>query len=72
MIRVKDRDNTQTPARPAYIEIAKARNEKGKGICPEVLSAEPIKAFLDLRVPNVTPFERNDDKIGRASCRERV
>ena len=56
--RVKDRDNTTTPARPAYIEIAKVGSEKDKPICKEVLEAEPIKAFLDLRVPGVTPIEQ--------------
>ena len=57
VIRVRDKDNTQTPARPAYIEIGKVRANKGKGTCKEVLEAEPIKAYLDLRVPNVTPIE---------------
>ncbi|MDD0846618.1 prepilin-type N-terminal cleavage/methylation domain-containing protein [Campylobacter sp. 50012-21] len=60
VFRVKDRDNTQTPARPAYIEIGKVRANKGKGTCKEVLEAEPIKAYLDLRVPNVTPIENNN------------
>ena len=58
VIRVKDRDNTKTPARPAYIEIGKVGSEKDKPICKEVLDAETIKAFLDLRVPNVTPIEK--------------
>ena len=53
VIRVKDRDG----ARPAYIEIAKTGSEQNKGICPDIINAEPIKAFLDLRVPNVTPIE---------------
>ena len=57
VIRVKDSDNTQTPARPAYIEIAKTGSEQNNGICPDIINAEPIKAFLDLRVPGVTPFE---------------
>ena len=52
--RVKDRDG----ARPAYIEIAKTGSEQTKGICPDIINAEPIKAFLDLRVPNVTPIEK--------------
>ncbi|WP_414437509.1 type II secretion system protein [Campylobacter sp.] len=56
VIRVKDRNG----ATPAYIEIAKTRSLKNTGICKEVLNAEPIKAFLDLRVPNVTPIEEND------------
>ena len=54
VIRVKDRDG----ARPAYIEIAKTGSEQTKGICPDIINAEPIKAFLDLRVPNVTPIEK--------------
>ena len=58
VIRVKDRDNTQTPARPAYIEIGKVAAHKDTGVCKEVLEAEPIKAFLDLQVPNVTPIEK--------------
>ena len=53
VIRVKDRDG----ARPAYIEIAKTGSEQNNGICPDIINAEPIKAFLDLRVPNVTPIE---------------
>ena len=58
VIRVKDRDNTKTPARPAYIEIGKVGSEKDKPICKEVLDAEPIKAYLNLQVPNVTPIEK--------------
>ena len=54
VIRVKDRDG----ARPAYIEITKTGSEQTKGICPDIINAEPIKAFLDLRVPNVTPIEK--------------
>ena len=57
VIRVKDRDNTKTPAKPAYIEIAKTGSEQNKGICPDIINAEPIKAFLNLSVPNVTPIE---------------
>ena len=53
VIRVKDRDG----ARPAYIEIAKTGSEQNNGICPDIINAEPIKAFLDLRVPGVTPIE---------------
>ena len=54
VIRVKDSNG----ARPAYIEIAKTRDNVGKGICPEVLDAAPIKAFLDAKVPGVTPIEK--------------
>ena len=52
-IVIRIRDNTT----PACIEIAKVRDNTDAGICPEVLDAAPIKAFLDLRVPGVTPFE---------------
>ena len=55
VIRVKD----SNAARPAYIEIAKVRNNTNAGICPEVLDAEPIKAYLNLQVPGVTPLERD-------------
>ncbi|MDD0855244.1 type IV pilin protein [Campylobacter magnus] len=44
---------------PVCIEIAKVRNNVGKGICPEIIEAEPIKAFLDAKVPGVTPLERD-------------
>ena len=54
VIRVKDRKG----ARPAYIEIGKVAAHKDTGVCKEVLEAEPIKAYLDLRVPNVTPIEK--------------
>ena len=53
VIRVKDRNG----AKPAYIEIAKTKGEQNNGICPDIINAEPIKAFLDLQVPNVTPIE---------------
>ena len=39
------------------IEIAKTKGEQNNGICPDIINAEPIRAFLDLRVPGVTPFE---------------
>ncbi|MDO2409233.1 type II secretion system protein [Campylobacter magnus] len=45
---------------PACIEIGKVRAHKNDGICPEVLEAEPIKAFLESKVPGVTPIEEND------------
>ena len=63
VIRVRDIDNTGTATRPktpaACIEIAKVRDNVGKGICPEVLDAAPIKAFLDAKVPGITPIERD-------------
>ena len=55
VIRVKDSNG----ARPAYIEIAKTRDNVGKGICPEIIEAEPIRAYLNLQVPGVTPLERD-------------
>ena len=51
--RVKDRVGTK----PAYIEIAKTKGEQNNGICPDIINAEPIRAFIDLRVPNVTHIE---------------
>ena len=57
VIRLRDKDAT-TPV--ACVEIAKVRANKTKGICPEVLAAAPIKAFLDAKVPGVTPIEEND------------
>ena len=63
VIRVRDIDNTGTATRPktpaACIEIAKVRDNTTKGICPEVLDAAPIKAFLDAKVPGITPIERD-------------
>ena len=69
VIRVKDKDNTTTPtkpARPAYIEIGKVRANKGTGTCKEVVEAEPIRAYLDLKVPGITPIEKNDAKVPEA------
>ena len=59
VIRIREKTNATatTPATPAYIEIAKVGANVGKGICPEVLDAAPIKAFLDAKVPGVTPIE---------------
>ena len=56
IVRIRDKNN-DTPA--ACIEIAKVRANKTSGICPDIINAEPIKAFLDLRVPNVTPIEKD-------------
>ena len=58
VIRVKD-SNT---ARPAYIEIGKVRANKGTGTCKEVVEAEPIKAYLDLKVPGIEPIEENENR----------
>ena len=40
---------------------AQSRN-KGNGTCKEVLEAEPIEAYLGLKVPGITPIEKNDNK----------
>ena len=60
VIRIREKTNATatTPATPAYIEIAKVGANKTKGICPEVLDAAPIKAFLDAKVPGITPIEK--------------
>ena len=58
VIRLKDR----TGALPAYIEIGKVRANKKKGTCKEVVEAEPIEAYLGLKVPGITPIEKNDNK----------
>ena len=39
----------------AFIQIAKVDANVDQGICPEILAAEPIKAFLDAKVTGVTP-----------------
>ena len=58
-IVIRIRNNTT----PACIEIAKVRGNVGKGICPEVLAAAPIKAFLDAKVPGITPLETNSQGV---------
>ena len=59
VVRVRDKTNVTptTPAKPAYIEIAKVRDNKTRGICPDIIKAEPIQAFLDAKVPGITPIE---------------
>ena len=52
-ILVRLRDKTATT--PAFIQIAKVNENVRKGICPEILEAAPIKAYLDAQVPGVTP-----------------
>ena len=60
VIRIRDKDTTSTPKTPvACIEIAKVDANKNEPICKDVIAAAPIKAFLDAKVPNVTPIERN-------------
>ena len=55
VVRVRDREGDE----PAHIEIAKVRDNKTRGICPEIIEAEPIKAYLDLKVPGITIIERD-------------
>ena len=62
VIRARDKDNTTTPAKPAYIEIAKVRDNRSTGICPDIIKAEPIQAFLNSKVPNVEPEEKNENQ----------
>ena len=52
--RVKD-SNSTVPA--AYIEIIKTKGQQDKGICPDIINAEPIKAYLDSNVSGITPIE---------------
>ena len=53
LVRLRDKGD---PGRPvAFIQIAKVLDNVGEGICPEILAAEPIKAYLDAKVPGVTP-----------------
>ena len=59
VIRVKDRVRTGVRTEPAHIQIAKVRANKNKGTCKEVLDAEPIKAFLNSKGPDVTIIERD-------------
>ena len=61
VIRIREKTNATatTPATPACIEIAKVRSNADTGICPEVIAAAPIKAFLDAKVPGIEPIEEN-------------
>ena len=53
LVRLRDKGD---PGRPvAFIQIAKVDANVKKGICPEILAAAPIKAFLDAKVTGVTP-----------------
>nr|WP_321427838.1 type II secretion system protein [uncultured Campylobacter sp.] len=54
VVRLRDKNNAATPPIPvAFIQIAKVDANVKKGICPEILAAAPIKAYLDLTVPGV-------------------
>ena len=53
LVRLRDKGD---PGRPvAFIQIAKVIQNQNTGICPEILAAPPIKAYLDATVPGVTP-----------------
>ena len=53
LVRLRDKGGAGKPV--AFIQIAKVIQNVDKGICPEILAAAPIKAFLDAKVPGVTP-----------------
>ena len=46
----------KTATTPAFIQIAKVGANESKGICPEILEAAPIKAYLDAKVPGIAPL----------------
>ena len=46
----------KTATTPAFIQIAKVGENESKGICPEILEAAPIKAYLDAKVPGIAPL----------------
>ena len=53
LVRLRDKGD---PGRPvAFIQIAKVDANVNEPICKEILAAAPIKAFLDAKVPGVTP-----------------
>ena len=64
VVRVRDKTNVTptTPAKPAYIEIAKVRDNRSSGICPDIIKAEPIQAFLNSKVPGIEPIEENENR----------
>ena len=64
VIRARDKTNVTptTPAKPAYIEIAKVRDNRSSGICPDIIKAEPIQAFLNSKVPGIEPIEENENR----------
>ena len=57
LVRLRDKGGAGRPV--AFIQIAKVDANVGKGICPEILEAAPIKAYLDAKVPGVTPEGSN-------------
>ena len=58
VVRVRDREGNE----PAHIEIAKVRNNRSSGICPDIIKAEPIQAFLNSKVPGIEPIEENENR----------
>ena len=65
--RVKDRDNTQTPARPAYIEIGKVHKNQNDYICAEIIKAEPIAAYLVARLSGDANPAKDSGRIALGS-----
>ena len=57
LVRLRDKGGAGRPV--AFIQIAKVGENESKGICPEILEAAPIKAYLDAKVPGVTPEGSN-------------
>ena len=53
VVRLRDKGGTGRPV--AFIQIAKVGANEDTGICPEILAAAPIRAFLEAQVPGVTP-----------------
>ena len=45
----------RTGVLPAYIKFTKYPTNKDKGVCKEVLEAEPIKAFVDSKILDTLP-----------------
>ena len=53
LVRLRDKGGTGRPV--AFIQIAKVDANVNDPICKEILAAAPIKAYLDAKVPGVTP-----------------
>ena len=53
LVRLRDKGGAGRPV--AFIQIAKVDQNVNEPICKEILAAAPIKAFLDAKVPGVTP-----------------
>ena len=52
-------ENTGTNA-PAHIKFTKDGTNSGSGVCKKVLDSEPIKAYFNSTVPNVTTTAGTD------------